>query len=159
MGTMHRGQNFMKTAILTICTFFCLNLATSAAPQAMIKPTTDGKGAALKWLRLVDEGAYGKSWDLAAKAFESRMTKAEWVAGMKKFRARYGKVRSRKFKDSIFALNPPGFDPGEHETLRFTINLSRQGPATEVVSMDLQPNGEWRVSGYSIEPVSQPVQL
>jgi Protein of unknown function (DUF4019) len=149
----------MKTAILTICTFFFLNLATSAAPQAMIKPTTDGKGAAMKWLRLVDEGAYGKSWDLAAKSFKSRMTKAGWVAGMKKFRARYGKLRSRKFKDSIFALNPPGFDPGEHETLRFTINLSRQGRATEVVSMDLQPNGEWRVSGYSIEPASLPVQL
>jgi Protein of unknown function (DUF4019) len=158
-GDNASGKNLMKTAILTICTFFCLTLATSAKPQAMVKPTTDGRGAAMKWLRLVDEGAYGKSWDLAAKSFRSRMTKAEWVAGMKKFRAHYGKVSSRKFKESMYALNPPGFVPGEHETLRFTINLARRGRATEVVSMVMQNKGEWRVSGYSIEPFYPPVQL
>lgn len=113
----------------------------------------------MKWLALVDEGAYGKSWDLAAKSFQTRMTRAEWMAGMKRFRARYGKVLSRKFKDALYTVNPPGFAPGEHETLRFTINLARRGSAIEVVFMTLQKNGEWRVSGYSIAPVHPPVQL
>jgi hypothetical protein len=149
----------MKTAILTICTLFCLNLAMAANPQAMVKPTTEGKGAALKWLRLVDKGAYGKSWDLAAKSFHARMTKTEWVAGMKKFHARYGKVLSRKFKDALYTVNPPGFEPGEHETLRFDINLAKRGSATEIVSMVMQKNGNWRVSAYSIAPLHPSVQL
>jgi Protein of unknown function (DUF4019) len=140
----------MKTAILTVCTFFCLSLTVFATPQAMVKPTSEGKGAAIKWLALVDKGEYGRSWDLAAKPFQSSVTKASWIVGMKRARRFYGKVLSRKFEDSTYAANPPGFAPGEYEILRFKVRLGAQGPATEVVSMELQSNGRWLVAGYHI---------
>jgi Protein of unknown function (DUF4019) len=140
----------MKRAILTFCTFFCLNLIVFARPQAMVKPVSEGKDAAMKWLVLVDEGEYGKSWDLSAKPFQTSVTKADWIVGMNRARRFYGKVLSRKFEDSIYAANPPGFAPGEYEILHFKVRLAMKGQATEVVSMELQSNGKWLVAGYHI---------
>ncbi|TAM82155.1 MAG: DUF4019 domain-containing protein [Acidobacteria bacterium] len=140
----------MKTAILTISASFCLNLAVFLRPQAIVKPATDGRGAAVKWLALVDSGEFGKSWDLSAKPFQSSISKADWIVGMNKARRFYGKTLSRRFEDSTYAANPPGFVPGEYEILRFAVSFRAQGPATETISMELQSNGKWLVAGYHI---------
>lgn len=140
----------MKRAIRTICALVCLNLTAFAAPQAIVKPTSDGKEAAIKWLALLDEGEYGKSWEQSAKPFKSSITKAGWIVGMTKARRFYGRVLSRKFESSAYAANPPGFVPGEYEILRFEVSFRAQGAATEIVSMELQSNGKWLVAGYHI---------
>jgi hypothetical protein len=150
MWATHGEAAIMKTTILTICTFVCLTPTMVAKPQAIVKPATEGKGAALKWLALIDAGAYRKSWNLASKTFQSSVSRAQWVIGMNRARLFYGKVLSRKFKDSIYAANPPGFAPGEYEILHFKVRLAIKGQATEVVSMELQSNGEWLVAGYHI---------
>ena len=140
----------MRAAIITICACLCLNLAVFAAPQAIVKPTSEGKEVAIKWLALVDGGQYGKSWEAAAKPFQSSVTKAGWIVGMNKARRFYGRVLSRKFDTSTYAANPPGFAPGEYEILRFEVNFRDRGAATEIVSMALQSNGKWLVAGYHI---------
>lgn len=140
----------MKTIILTICTLVCLNFSAFAKPQAMVKPATDGRAAAMKWLALIDAGDYGKSWDLAAKPLQASVTRADWILGMNRARRFYGKVLSRKFKDTIYAKNPPGFAPGEYEILHFKVRLAIKGQATEVVSMQLQSDDQWLVAGYHI---------
>jgi hypothetical protein len=150
MGSTYGEAAIMKTAILTVCTFFCLQLAAFAGPQAMVKPATDGRWAAMKWLAMVDAGAYSKSWTLASKSFQSSVSKARWVRGMSRAQRFYGKVLSRKLKHSIYATNPPGFAPGEYEILKFNVRLAIKGQATEVVSVELQSNGEWLVAGYHI---------
>lgn len=140
----------MKTTILTICTLACLSQTSFAKPQAMVKPATDGRATAMKWLALIDAGDYGKSWDLAAKPLQSSVTRASWILGMNSARRFYGKVLARKFKDTIYAANPPGFVPGEYEIVHFKVRLANRGQATEVVSMELQSNGQWVVAGYHI---------
>ncbi len=140
----------MKTTILTICTLACLNFSAFAEPQAMVKPGTDGRAVAMKWLALIDAGDYGKSWDLAAEPLQSSVTRAGWILGMHRARRFYGKVLSRKFKQAIYARNPPGFAPGEYEILQFEVRLANSGQATEVVSMQLQADGGWLVAGYHL---------
>jgi hypothetical protein len=140
----------MKTAALTICTLFCLNLALLAEPQAMVKPRTDGRGAAMQWLAVVDAGKYRTSWDLASKTFQASVSKAHWALGMDKVRRFYGEVLSRKFKDSAYAVNPPGFAPGEYEMVLFKVRLGMQGAATEAVFMEMKSYGVWQVAGYTI---------
>jgi len=140
----------MKTAILAICALVCLNLSAFACPQAMVKPATDGRDAAMKWLGLVDAGHYGKSWDLAASPLQSSVTRAGWVLGMNSARRFYGKVLSRKFMNTTYAANPPGFAPGEYEILHFKVRFATKGQGTEVVSMELQSNSQWLVAGYHI---------
>ena len=140
----------MRAAMLIICASLSLNLNFFAAPQAIVKPTSEGKGAAIKWLALVDEGDYGKSWESAAKPFQSSISRAGWIVGMTKARRFYGTVLSRKFANSTYAANPPGFAPGEYEILRFEVNFRARGAAIETVSMELQSNGKWLVAGYHI---------
>ena len=150
MGAMHGERTLLKTAILTICALVCLSLPEFALPQAIVKPPTEGKGVALRWLALIDAGDYGKSWDAAAEPLKASVTRADWILGMNKARRFYGKVLSRKFRNTIYAKNPPGFAPGEYEILHFDLRFSKKGQATEVVSMELQSDGQWLVAGYHI---------
>lgn len=140
----------MRAAIIITCVSLCLSLSSFAAPQAIVKPTSEGKGAAIKWLALVDGGEYGKSWESAAKPFQASISRAGWIVGMTKARRFYGRVLSRKLETSTYAANPPGFVPGEYEILRFEVNFRARGAATETVSMELQSNGKWLVAGYHI---------
>lgn len=146
----------MKTAILAICVW--LSLTAFAKPQAMVEPATDGRDVAMKWLALIDAGGYGKCWDLAATPLQSSVTKASWILGMNRARLYYGKVLSRKFKEAIYATNPPGFPPGEYEILQFKVRFSNRGQATEFVSMKMQSDGEWLVAGYHID-LENPVRI
>ena len=109
----------------------------------------------MKWLALLDEGDYGKSWELSAKPFQSSVSKAGWIVGMTKARRFYGRVLSRKFEGSTYAANPPGFAPGEYEILRFAVSFRAQGTAVETVSMKLQSNGKWLVAGYHVSLKNQ----
>lgn len=145
----------MKTAILTICALVCLNLSAFAKPQAIVKPPTEGKGTAMKWLALIDAGEYGKSWDAAAKTFQASVTRSGWILGMDQALRYYGKPLSRKCKDTIYAANPPGFAPGEYEILKFDVRLSNKGQGTEVISLEMQNNGKWLVAGYHLELINQ----
>lgn len=149
MVASHRERNLMKTAILAVCVW--LSLVASAKPQAMVKPATDGRDVAVKWLALIDAGGYAKCWDLAATPLQSSVTKAGWILGMSRARRFYGKVLSRKFKETVYATNPPGFPPGEYEILQFKVRFSTRGEATEFVSMKMQSDGGWLVAGYHIE--------
>jgi len=145
----------MRAAIITMCASLWLSLSYFAAPQAIVKPTSEGSVAAIKWLALVDGGEYGKSWESAAKPFQASISRAGWIVGMTKARRFYGRVLSRKLETSTYAANPPGFVPGEYEILRFEVNFRAQGAATETVSMELQSNGKWLVAGYHISLKNQ----
>jgi len=142
----------MRTGTLTISVLLLLNVVMFAGPQAMVKPSTDGRGTAEQWLRLVDAGRYAASWNQAAKSFQSRITKEEWITGMEKARTFYGKVLSRKFKKAAFDVNPPGFPSGEYETLWYKTRLAIAGTALEVVSMEREGGGAWRVSAFYVVP-------
>ncbi len=108
----------------------------------------------MKWLALVESGQYAVSWNQAAKAFQSRISKSEWVAGMKKLRARFGKVASHDFQGITYPENPPSISSGKHVALKYKVSFSKGIRADEVVSMVLKNNGEWRVSGYFIVPTN-----
>ena len=140
----------MKTAILTVCTLICTSLTVPARPQATVKPMKDGKSAAIKWLELLDAGHSGACWDQAAKTLRNGVSRSEWIAGMSRARRFYGRVLSRKFRNSAYASNPPGYTPGEYEILHFKVRLAIQGQATEAVSMVMGSKGAWLVAGYAI---------
>lgn len=142
----------MKTASLTICALFFVDLLAIARPQAMVKPSTDGRGPAAQWLRLMDDGRYAASWSLAAKSLQSRISEEEWITGMRKVRAFFGRVMSRKFENAAFDINPPGLPSGEYETIWYKIRLAIEGTAIEIVSMEREGGGKWRVRAFSIAP-------
>jgi hypothetical protein len=103
------------------------------------------------WLALVDQGAYAKSWRHAAALFKKAVTQEQWEHSMTAFREPLGKVVSRGLKSSTYATSLPGAPDGEYVVIRYSTSFKNKKSAVETVTPMLDPDGQWRVSGYYIK--------
>ena len=106
--------------------------------------------AAEAWLKVVDAGAYGASWDRAAKVFKEALTKQQWVQAVTGARAPLGGKLSRKVKSREFKGTLPGAPDGKYVVIQFETVFEHKAAAVETVTPMLDPDGVWRVSGYFI---------
>lgn len=107
--------------------------------------------AADAWLKLVDAGQYGGSWDDAARLFKDAMSKADWEKALRGARSPLGKVVSRKVLSRTYAESLPGAPDGKYVVLRYQASFENKKAATETVTPMLDKDGRWRVSGYFIK--------
>ena len=132
-----------------------------AQEQSMPKETVDSKpderqveqavDAAEKWLKLVDDGDYGKSWDEAAGYFKKAVSKDQWQSSLAAVRVPLGKVISRKVKSKRYTKRLPGAPDGEYVVIEFDTSFENKSSAIETVTPMLDKDGLWRVSGYYIK--------
>ena len=106
--------------------------------------------AAEAWLKVVDDSAYGASWDRAAKVFKEALTKQQWVQAVTAARAPLGGKLSRKLKSRDYKETLPGAPDGKYVVIRFETVFEHKAAAVETVTPMLDPDGIWRVSGYFI---------
>lgn len=128
--------------------------AASPAPAPAVDPAQQAKetaaaGAAAQWLALVDAGQYGKSWDEAATIFRQKVPREQWVEGLPKNRAEYGKLNGRKFDATQYRRSMPGAPDGDYVAVRFISDYEKNGAADEIVMMMLD-GGAWRPIGYML---------
>ncbi len=107
--------------------------------------------AADAWLKLVDAGRYGASWDEAASLFRGAIGRADWEKSLKGVRAPLGKVVSRKVASRTYAESLPGAPDGKYLVIRYETSFEHKQAATETVTPRLDEDGRWRVSGYFIK--------
>jgi hypothetical protein len=106
--------------------------------------------AAKTWLALVDAGAYGKSWEMAAAYFKVAVQKTQWHQTATAVRGPLGAVVSRSLKSATYVTSLPGAPDGEYVVIQFSSSFQNKAAATETVTPMLDKNGQWRVSGYYI---------
>jgi len=104
-----------------------------------------------KWLTLIDEGNYKKSWKQAADYFKSAVSQEQWVQSLQAVRQPLGKIISRKVKDATYLTTMPGAPDGEYVVIRFDTSFQNKKSAVETVTPMLDKDGRWRVSGYYIK--------
>jgi hypothetical protein len=138
----------MRIRRLALGTIVGLLLAGAAA--AADKPEDAAQAAAEKWLKLVDEGKYGDSWEQAAKLFKGAVTQEQWKQAASGVRAPLGKVVSRKVKSRDYTQKVPGAPDGQYVVIQFDTVFEKKSAAVETVTPMLDPDGAWRVSGYFI---------
>jgi opacity protein-like surface antigen len=124
-------------------------LATSAA-RADGAVEQAAVAAAEAWLKQVDAGQYGASWDGAAKLFKGSVTRAQWEQALGGVRAPLGKVLSRKLSSRTYTESLPGAPDGKYVVLQYTTRFEGKQSAVETVTPMLDPDGRWRVSGYFV---------
>jgi len=61
-----------------------------------------------------------------------------------------GKVLSRKVINSTYTTLLPGAPDGQYVVIQFETSFENKHNAVETVTPMLEPNGQWRVSGYYI---------
>jgi len=128
-------------------------LAAAARSQPVSPPAAaeaSARAAAEAWLALVDQGKYGESWDQAAAYFRKAVSREKWVQSMNAFREPLGKVLERKETSARFASTLPGAPDGAYVVIQFETSFSNKKSAVETVTPMLDPDGQWRVSGYFI---------
>lgn len=107
------------------------------------------RGAAEKWLAILDAGDYGKAWDQTAKAFRDKVKREQWVESLPKTRGALGAAKSRTVEVSSFKPSLPGMPDGDYVTVRFSTNFEKKNDAQELVTL-VYEDGAWRPLGYGV---------
>ncbi len=111
---------------------------------------TDGVDSARTWLKFIDDGDYGKSWEEAADIFKNAATKAQWAGMAKTVRQPLGKVISRQLMSKMPTQTVPGGPDGEYVIIQFKTSFENKKDAIETVTPMLDEDNVWRVTGYYI---------
>lgn len=112
----------------------------SAREEAAVK-------AATEWLKLVDTGQFGKSWDECAPLFREKVTRQTWIENLPKNRAAHGAFKSRAFSAVAPRTSLPGAPDGEYVMVRFLTDFEKTTAVEELVTMTFV-GGAWRPIGY-----------
>jgi len=107
--------------------------------------------SAKSWLKLVDDGEYEQSWAQAAEYFRNNVSEQKWPGMVEPVRKPLGKVLSREVMTSTYMTELPGAPDGQYVIIQFKTSFENKQSAIETVTPMLDPDGQWRVSGYYIK--------
>jgi len=128
----------------------CLLLSMSpAAGRAAESSEAAGVQAAEAWLKLVDAGQYGASWDEASAMFRKAVSRSVWEAQVAAAREPLGKVLSRKLASKQLTHELPGAPDGTYVVLVYDTRFEHKERAHETVTVALD-GGRFRGAGYFI---------
>ena len=105
--------------------------------------------AAGKWLSLVDEGKYGKSWQESAEYFRNEIKQDKWERSTQAARTMLGNLVSRKVKSTSYKTSLPGVPDGQYVIIEFVSSFVNNKSTIEAVTV-INKGEKWQVSGYSI---------
>jgi len=115
---------------------------------------TDKEKAAIasaeKWLKLVDNGNYTKSWQESSRYFKMLVKEDQWKEAAQTTRGPLGKMVSRKVKSATYTTTLPSAPDGEYVVIEFETSFKNKKSSIETVTPMVDKDGKWRVSGYFI---------
>ncbi len=124
-----------------------------AAPPGPALAAAASEAAALQaaeaWLKLVDAGQYGASWDEASTMFRKAVPRATWEKQAAAAREPLGKLLGRKLVSKQLTHELPGAPDGTYVVLVFDTRFEHKERAHETVTMMLD-GGRFRGAGYFI---------
>ena len=138
-------------------TVVCLSSVTPSIAIAQDAETTQKAVAAAEtFLTLLDEGKYAESWDTSAAAFRNAVTKEQWRAAAGQVRGGLGKFVSRSVMTGTNAPQAQRNAQGEFIVVKFMAKYSNLAAAIETVAPMKEADGQYRVSGYFVQPAPTP---
>lgn len=122
--------------------------ATDSTKEKAIEAAID---SAQIWLKLLDHGAYGQTWEQAAGYLKKAVSKDQLQRSFEAVRRPLGNVISRRIKSRTYTKQAPGAPDGEYVIIQFETSFENKQSAVETVTPMLDEDGTWRVSGYYIK--------
>ncbi len=129
----------------------------TGAVSAQPRDTTAGaerraKSAAQSWLSLIDDDAFGESWDEAASLLQERIEREEWIQEAERLRDSVETLSSRsltqtQYRDSL--RQPPVDGPFVLFKYRSTLETGR----VEELLLTVRQDTIWKVAGYQVTPL------
>lgn len=134
-----------------ILSFILLIAFQVFADQANSDKIKAARKAADSWLQLIDTGQYDKSWDTAASAFQAFTTKDKWIEAMKAANKQLGRTEFHRFDSANYTTTVPNAPPGEYVILTYKAKYASLPNAIETVTVVLDKDGKWHVTGYYVK--------
>ena len=107
--------------------------------------------AAVKFLYLVDNGEYVRSWETSSKHMKAAVTGEEWKQQITEIRDKVGAIVERH-RDEVSYLEGAGDLPeGEYVVITYNSVFKKRQLVKETVTLALAKNGEWQVAGYFLK--------
>ena len=121
---------------------------------ALAKEVNASQVAAEAWLKIVDQGSYGNSWDAAALPLRLTMTRKEWISSVQAMRKSMGHLVERKVADIRLAQNPKNLARGNYMVFIFQTSFSSGHVAREILTLQQSGEGQWRVLTYMLSQLN-----
>jgi hypothetical protein len=127
-------------------------LASRAAFAQAIESDKQAAGAlaAQGWLVLLDRKDWGRAWETTGSVFRSKVPLGTWMDAIPKVRDPLGAMVERKQIETAFKTTLQGQPDGEYVTVVFQTKFTNREVA-EVLTLVHEPDGKWRVTGYSAQ--------
>jgi hypothetical protein len=129
----------------------CILLSIGIATDGDADEKKAGVIAAERWLAIIDEGKYAKSWEEAAEYFKNAVKQEQWIKSLNGVRKPLGKLILRKLKSKVYMTSLSGAPDGQYVVIQFESSFENKKTAIETVTPMLEKDGNWRVSGYYIK--------
>ncbi|HEY1905811.1 MAG TPA: DUF4019 domain-containing protein [Myxococcaceae bacterium] len=127
----------------------CLLAVAGAPARAAETNEAAALQAAEAWLKLIDAGQYGASWDEASASFRKAVSRSMWEKKAAAAREPLGNVLSRKVASKQLTHELPGAPDGTYVVLTFDTRFEHKERGVETVTMVLD-DGRFRGAGYFI---------
>ena len=108
--------------------------------------------AAHAWLRLIDKGHLTESWNQAALSFQAEVSADEWPQVVNTTRGPFRPFRLRSRVAARYTTVIPTMPPGQYVILHYRTRVSGGHTVIENVTLGLDGERGWRVSGYVVRP-------
>lgn len=157
----------MKASHLTLLALAALMAAAGASAQLkapVANPTATsattgndteadkaaaGQLAAAGWLVLLDRRDWGRAWESTSSVFRSTVPLPAWMDAIPKARGPLGAFIERTPDEANYRSSLEGQPVGDYVTSIFKSKFAVNPNAKEVVTTVREPDGKWRVTGYS----------
>lgn len=143
-----QATNHGRRAVLAALSVWVLACALPAAAQD--PQISEARRAALEWLTVVDADNATASYAAAAAKFRTSMTQQQWTGALTAARTQFGKMQRRTFAGSQKADEIPNKPPGDFVMIIYRSGFDKRDPVMETLTMEKEPDGKWRVIGYSL---------
>lgn len=149
--------NAAPRALLTgMISMLLAAVIVSVTANAAADPSSDTNARVVSisrmWFKNIDEAQYQKAYDNTGTWFRHLVTAEEWIPWMVRDCAKMGKCSQRELaKDVRYETTPNGQFAGEWAYVVFKSSFANTGYKKQLVALKKEPDGVWKVAGYSID--------
>ena len=125
--------------------------APAPAPGTVSNPEAEKAGqlAAHAFLLLLDRRDWGSAWDASSAMFRQSVPLGTWMDGIPKVREPFGAMVERQPGQALYKKTLPGRPDGDYVTVNFLTKFDKNPQVVETVTTVREPDGRWRVTGYT----------
>ncbi|TWI64306.1 uncharacterized protein DUF4019 [Pseudoduganella lurida] len=146
---MKTSAALLFSAMLSALFSVSSHAAAQAAPTET-EAIAAAREAAQTWLALVDANQYAQSWQQAAAPLRNAISTAQWEKDARNVRLPFGAFQGREVTSATYSTTMPGVPKGSFVVIKYASRFADRANAVETVTPMLEPDGQWRVSGYFI---------